>query len=78
MYAASYVWARVLGHVAQQLGDIMVTAWFDDAEVVKYTDTELVVHSPTEFRQEKLRALYRGRAAAAVPVQCEAGGMGQQ
>ena len=59
MYAASYIWARILGHVAQQLGDIMVTTWFDDAEVVSYTDKELIIHSPTEFRQEKLRTYFR-------------------
>lgn len=55
MYAASYVWAKVLNHIEQQLGAVMVSAWFDDAEVVKLTETELVIYSPSEFRQERIR-----------------------
>ena len=55
MYAASYVWAKVLGCLEKQLSDIMVSAWFDDAEVVKFTETELVIYSPSEFRQERIR-----------------------
>lgn len=56
MYAASYVWAKVLVHLEQQLSEIMVSAWFDDAEVVKLTESELVIYSPSEFRQERIRA----------------------
>lgn len=55
MYAASYVWAKVLSHMEQQLSEVMVSAWFDDAEVVKLTETELVIYSPSEFRQERIR-----------------------
>lgn len=55
MYAASYVWAKVLGHLEDQLTDVMVSAWFDDAEVVKFTETELIIYSPSEFRQERIR-----------------------
>ena len=32
MYAASYVWAKVLSYMEQQLSEVMVSAWFDDAE----------------------------------------------
>lgn len=55
MYAASYVWAKVLSHLEDQLTDVMVSAWFDDAEVVKFTETELIIYSPSEFRQERIR-----------------------
>lgn len=56
MYAASYVWAKVLSYMEQQLSEVMVSAWFDDAEVVKLTETELIIYSPSEFRQDRIRA----------------------
>lgn len=56
MYAASYVWAKVLGYLEQQLSEVAVSAWFDDAEVVQHTETEFVIYSPSEFRQERIRA----------------------
>ena len=56
MYAASYVWAKVLSHLEQQLSEVMVSAWFDDAEVVELTEKSLVIYSPSEFRQERIRA----------------------
>lgn len=56
MYAVSYVWAKVLNHLEQQLSEIMVSAWFDDAEAIRLTENELVIYSPSEFRQERIRA----------------------
>ena len=55
MYAASYVWAKVLSYL-EQLSEVMVSAWFDDAEVVELTETELIIYSPSEFRQDRIRA----------------------
>ena len=55
MYAASYVWAKVLTQLEQQLSEVMVSAWFDDAEVVELTDEALIIYSPSEFRQERIR-----------------------
>ena len=56
MYAASYVWAKVLSYMEQQLSEIVVSTWFDDAEVVEMTETELIIYSPSEFRQDRIRA----------------------
>lgn len=56
MYAASYVWAKVVSYMEQQLSEVMVSAWFDDAEVVELTETELIIYSPSEFRQDRIRA----------------------
>ena len=58
MYATSYVWAKVLGYMEQQLSEVMVSAWFDDAEVIELTETELIIYSPSEFRQDHIRATY--------------------
>ncbi len=56
MYSASYVWARVLAELSQQLSEVTVSAWFDDAEVISFSDDKLVIYSPSEFRQERIRA----------------------
>jgi len=55
MYSASYVWAKVLHHMEQQLSEVAVSAWFDDAEVIDLTENEFVLYSPSEFRQERIR-----------------------
>ena len=56
MYAASYVWAKVLQYLERQLSEVTVSAWFDDAEVISLSDKELVIYSPSEFRQDRIRA----------------------
>lgn len=56
MYAASYVWAKVLSYMEQQLNEVIISAWFDDAEVVELTEAELIIYSPSEFRQDRIRA----------------------
>lgn len=55
MYAASYVWAKVINYLEQQLTDVLVSAWFDDAEVIELTEDALVIYTPSEFRQEHIR-----------------------
>ena len=55
MYSASYVWAKVLSHMEQQLSEVAVSTWLDDAEVVSLSETELIIYSPSEFRQERIR-----------------------
>ena len=55
MYAVSYVWAKVIARLEAQLTEVTVSTWFDDAEVIMLTDRELVVYSPSDFRQQILR-----------------------
>jgi len=55
MYAAAYVWAKVISHLEQQLTEITVSAWLDDAELIEMNDEELIVYSPSDFRQEFIR-----------------------
>ena len=52
MYASAYVWAKVLGYLEERLSAIMVSAWFDDAEVVELNEEHLIIYSPSEFRRE--------------------------
>ena len=52
MYAAAYVWAKVISYLEQRLTSTMVSAWFDDAEVVELNDEYLILYTPDEFRRE--------------------------
>ena len=56
MLSSAYVWAKVLNHMEQQLTSVMVSAWFDDAEVVELTEEQLVIYSPSEIRREFIRS----------------------
>ena len=55
MYAPSYVWAKILMRLEQQLSEVTVSAWLDDAEVVGLWEDTLVVYSPSDFRQQIIR-----------------------
>ena len=51
MYSSAYIWGKVLNYLEQRLTEITVSAWFDDAEVIEFSDNRLVLYSPTEFRR---------------------------
>jgi len=55
MYSSAYVWAKVLSHMEERLDPVIVSAWFDDAEVVELTDSNLILYSPSELRREIIR-----------------------
>lgn len=55
MYAAAYIWAKVINHLEQQLSEVTVSAWFDDAELIELNEHELIIYSPSDFRQEVIR-----------------------
>ena len=55
MYASAYVWAKILSYMEEHLGAMTVSTWFDDAEVVELNEEQLILHSPTEFRQDYIR-----------------------
>ena len=58
MYSSAYVWAKVLSHIEEQLGPVVVSAAFDDAEVVELNETNLILYSPSDFRREVIRRRY--------------------
>ena len=52
MFASSaYVWAKVLSYLEERLTGTIVTAYFDDAEIVELTNEHLIIYSPTDFRR---------------------------
>lgn len=52
MYSSAYVWAKILSHMEARLTPAVVSAWFDDAEVVELNDEKLILHTSSPFRQE--------------------------
>lgn len=54
MYSSAYVWAKVLNHLENRLTPAVVSAWFDDAEVVELTDEHLILYSPSPFRRDMI------------------------
>ena len=55
MFSSAFVWAKVLSYMEQRLGDIAVSTWFEDAEVVELTEEHLILYAPSPFRQEIIR-----------------------
>ena len=55
MFSPAYVWAKVLGYLEERLTSTIISAWFDDAEVVELNDEHLILYSPSDFRQEIIR-----------------------
>ena len=60
MYAAAYIWAKVISHLEQQLSEVTVSAWFDDAELIELNEERLIIYSPSDFRQEVIRTRFTG------------------
>ena len=52
MYSSDYVWAKILAYLEKRLTATIISAWFDDAEVVELTDTRLVLYSPSPYRKD--------------------------
>ena len=52
MFSSAFVWAKVLSYLEERLGDIAVSTWFDDAEVVELTEDHLILYTSSDFRKE--------------------------
>lgn len=54
MQAAAYVWAKVINQLEERLSAVAVSAWFDDAELIELNDKNLIIYTPSDFRQERI------------------------
>ena len=52
MFSSAYVWAKVLSYLEERLTPMMVSSWFDDAEVIELTEEHLILFSPDDFRKD--------------------------
>ena len=60
MYSSDFVWAKIVSFLEDRLGDITVSAWFDDAKVVELTEDHLIIYSPSDFRRDVIRTRAAG------------------
>ena len=58
MFSSAYVWAKIYGYMEEQLGNVVVSTWFDDAEVVELTEEHLILYSPSDYRREVITKRY--------------------
>ena len=54
MQAAAYIWAKVINQLEERLSAVAVSAWFDDAELIELNDQNLIIYTPSDFRQERI------------------------
>ena len=58
MYSSAYVWAKIISYIEEQLGPVVVSAAFDDAEVVELNEEHLIIYSASDFRRDLIRRRY--------------------
>ena len=58
MYSSAYVWAKIISYIEEQLGPVVVSAAFDDAEVVELNEEHLIIYSSSDFRRDLIRRRY--------------------
>ena len=51
MASATFLWAKILSYIERQHSEALVSAWFDDVDVVELRDDTLVLHTPSSFRK---------------------------
>ncbi len=54
MFASAYVWAKIISYLEDKLSSTLVSAWFDDAEVVELNEDTLLLYTPDEFRRDMI------------------------
>ena len=54
MFSSAYVWAKIISYLEEHLSSSTVSAWFDDAEVLEFTDDHLYIYCPDEFRRDMI------------------------
>ena len=58
MYSSAYVWAKILSYIEEQLGAVVVSSAFDDAEVVELNEEHLIIYSASDYRRDLIRRRY--------------------
>ena len=58
MYSSAYVWAKILIYLEERMTSTMVSASFDDAEVIELNEQHLILYSSSDFRREVISRRY--------------------
>jgi hypothetical protein len=51
MQTATYIYAKVIGELESRLSAVVVSALFDDSDLIEINDNALVIYTPSDFRQ---------------------------
>ena len=58
MYSSAYVWAKIYGYMEEQMGSVVISTWFDDAEVVEEVQETAQTVCPTELQTQEAEKLF--------------------
>ena len=58
MFSTAYVWAKIYGYMEEQLGSVVISTWFDDAEVIELTEERLILYTSSDYRREMILKRY--------------------
>ncbi len=58
MYSNAFVWSRVLSYLEKNSPPAAISSFFDETEVVEFTDNKLVVYSPSPFCKDVILNRY--------------------
>ena len=58
MYSSAYVWAKIISYLEERLSSMVISATFDDAEIIELNEEQLILYSPNEFRRENILRRY--------------------
>ena len=58
MYSSAYVWAKILSYLEERMTSTMVSASFDDAEVVELTQDRLILYTSSDYRRDMIISRY--------------------
>lgn len=51
-YSYSYMWAKVLSYLEDRISAVTISDWLDDVDVLKISNGQIILYSPSEFRRE--------------------------
>jgi len=58
MYASAYVWAKIINYLETHLDSLVISASFDNAEIIELNEEQLIIYSPDQFRRETITRRY--------------------
>ena len=58
MFSNAYVWAKILNYLEEQMGAVVISTWFDDAEIIELTEDHLVLYTSSDYRREMILKRY--------------------
>ena len=68
MFSTAYVWAKIYGYMEEQLGSVVISTWFDDAEVIELNEERLILYTSSDYRREMILKRYTSMIQEALQV----------